>query len=365
MQKSKKRKVVEAVLLIFAALLVTVIGYLIYVFATFNRLDDHINIEITEPDRPAGKSLEINKTYKITTYNIGFGAYSPDFSFFMDGGKESVAKSEDSVKELTTGAAELIKSMNADITLFQEVDTDSTRSRHVNQLEMLNETFPEYYGAYAVNYHSAFLFYPFLQPIGKSNSGILTLSSFAMTSSERRKLPIAESVKKILDLDRCFTVSRISAANGKELVIINLHTSAYGTDDKVRDGQISLLCEVLEEEYNKGNYVICGGDFNHDLLADENDKSDKASWAYPFPKSKLPKGFEFAFTGLDSVGINKMWNSGRNTDMPFVEGETYTIMLDGFIISDNVKMVTYDTYKTGYKYSDHEPVVMEFRLIGE
>ena len=38
--------------------------------------------------------------------------------------------------------------------------------------------------------------------------------------------------------------------------------------------------------------------------------------------------------------------------------------LDGFIVSDNVKVTSYEVLNTGYRYSDHEPVVMKFVLSG-
>ena len=57
----------------------------------------------------------------------------------------------------------------------------------------------------------------------------------------------------------------------KELVIFNLHMSAYGNSDEIRKGQIEMLCNDMAKEYEAGNYVLCGGDFNHDLKASEED----------------------------------------------------------------------------------------------
>ena len=36
--------------------------------------------------------------------------------------------------------------------------------------------------------------------------------------------------------------------------------------------------------------------------------------------------------------------------------------LDGFIVSDNVEVRSYRHVDTGYLYSDHDPVLMEFVL---
>lgn len=64
-----------------------------------------------------------------------------------------------------------------------------------------------------------------------------------------------------MDLDRCYSVSRIPADGGKELVVYSVHMSAYGNSDEIREGQTSMLFNDMKEERQKGNYVICGGDF--------------------------------------------------------------------------------------------------------
>ena len=139
-----------------------------------------------------------------------------------------------------------------------------------------------------------------------------------------------------------------------------------------------MLSEDMQKEYEAGNYVICGGDFNHDLKAadtqskasdasnntqtDSGDSAEPESWAYPFPHSELPEHFSFCLDQLSEDEKNNLWNSARNADMEYVPGETYTVTLDGFIISDNVECTKYENVNTGYSYSDHDPVYMEFQL---
>ena len=41
---------------------------------------------------------------------------------------------------------------------------------------------------------------------------------------------------------------------------------------------------------------------------------------------------------------------------------TYTVTLDGFIISDNIELKEYENIHTGYLYADHDPVRMVFSL---
>ncbi|MFQ9030432.1 MAG: hypothetical protein ACLR7F_00295 [Waltera sp.] len=84
------------------------------------------------------------------------------------------------------------------------------------------------------------------------------------------------------------------------------------------------------------------------------------SWAFPFPRTELE---HFAFClDLLSTRTGGTWNSARNADMEYVPGVTYTVTLDGFIISDNIECLSYENVNTGYSYSDHDPVKVEFVL---
>lgn len=378
--KTKAKKVIKITGIILLALVIVLAAYIIYLYASYHRISDNQELQVEEisQNTEAGNELTTEKNYSALTYNIGFGAYTPDFSFFMDGGKSSWAKSKDSVKETIKGAGELVASKDPDFALVQEIDLDATRSYHVNEYSILKENIPAYNCVFAQNYDSAFLFYPFTQPHGKSKAGLALFSKYPITGSLRRSFPISTSFTKFFDLDRCYSISRVPVDNGKELVIFELHMSAYGNSDAIREGQIRMLSEDMQKEYEAGNYVICGGDFNHDLKAadtqskasdasnntqtDSGDSAEPESWAYPFPRSELPEHFSFCLDQLSEDEKNNLWNSARNADMEYVPGETYTVTLDGFIISDNVECTKYENVNTGYSYSDHDPVYMEFQL---
>lgn len=378
--KTKAKKVIKITGIILLALVIVLAAYIIYLYASYHRIPDNQELQVEEisQNTEAGNELTTEKNYSALTYNIGFGAYTPDFSFFMDGGKSSWAKSKDSVKEMIKGAGELVASKDPDFALVQEIDLDATRSYHVNEYSILKENIPAYNCVFAQNYDSAFLFYPFTQPHGKSKAGLALFSKYPITGSMRRSFPISTSFTKFFDLDRCYSISRVPVDNGKELVIFELHMSAYGNSDAIREGQIRMLSEDMQKEYEAGNYVICGGDFNHDLKAvdtqskasdadnntqtDSEDSAEPESWAYPFPRSELPEHFSFCLDQLSEDEKNNLWNSARNADMEYVPGETYTVTLDGFIISDNVECTKYENVNTGYSYSDHDPVYMEFQL---
>jgi len=360
--KTILKRVLLSLLSIFITLVLVVGGYLAYVIFSYSRIEDNQMLSVN--NKKILTAADIGIEYTIISQNLGFGAYTADFTFFMDGGKESRAKSKDSVLECIDKGAAKATSFNPNFILFQEVDTDSTRSYHTNQADILTEKFNTYSSVFAVNYHSAFLMYPIFNPHGKSNSGILTLSDIDMTSSTRRSLPISSSLSKFLDLDRCYSVSRINVTNGKELVIYNVHMSAYGGSDEIRTAQMTMLFDDMQKEYEKGNYCVCGGDFNHDFTGNSTQVLNGGAnvdfgWAQPFPAELINK--YSGITRAIDYTIGEQKPTCRNCDIPYKDGN-FTIIVDGFLVSANVTVTYLENVQTGFEYSDHNPVVMKFLL---
>ena len=216
------KKVLKTIGVLLGFIVVIVLGYIIYLYASYHRIEDNKSLSV-ESHTETKQTLTTGKQYSAITYNIGFGAYTPDFSFFMDGGKSSWAKSKKSVLKTVKNAGNLTKSYDPDFALIEEVDLNSTRSYHVNEYSILKKCLKNYDTVFAQNYDSAFLFYPFTQPHGSSKAGLALFSRYPIKDSLRRSLPISTSYNKFFDLDRCYSISRIPVDNGKYFVIFQLH----------------------------------------------------------------------------------------------------------------------------------------------
>lgn len=341
--------------------------YIGYMSIQYYRIDDFTSVEtINNPSEYASKDQQ----FSITTYNIGFGAYNHDFSFFMDSGtmKDGTsvtgsyarAQSEEIVVNNTKGVIEEAKKQKSDFYFFQEVDTNATRSFGINQLEKINSSFPAYGSSFALAFHSAYLLYPFDEPHGAVESGLATLSRYTVSENIRRQYPVDNSfITKFTDLDRCFLITRIPFAEGQELVLINSHMSAYDEGGFIRAEQLEVLNQVLKEEYEKGNYVIVGGDFNHDIANSIHTFASEQQipeWVYPLAQDSVDSHYTIVrANNADHVA------TCRSSDLPYVKGVNYTVILDGFIISNNIKAVV-ENIDTDFLYSDHNPVQMTFTL---
>lgn len=361
----------KKILKILLALLVLVImlagGYVIYMQSQYYRIEDYKEVETVNPQ---GKLLKTNTAYRIMTYNIGFGAYSRDYSFFMDTGrmqdgtetvgKHSRARSKEEEEKNTQGSIGLVRQEDADFVLLQEVDVKADRSYQVNQRDWILEEMDGYGSVFANNFHSAYLFYPFTEPHGSVEAGMLTLSKYRISENIRRQFPVSDAfITKFTDLDRCFLVTRCPLENGRELVLVQVHLSAYDEGGKIRASQLKMLNEVLSEEQKKGNYVIAGGDFNHDIAGSIDQfptQQEIPEWVYQLSDEDLSRGLSF----VKAENASQV-PTCRGADIPYEEGVTYTVIVDGFIVSDNVSVKAWNR-DAQFLYSDHNPVVMEFVL---
>ena len=367
------KRIVSIILILASCLLVFALAFVGYLNFSYYRIGDTA-IDINNNQ---SQLLDLNEEYSITTFNIGFGAYDREYSFFMDkgymaDGSETVgeygkAVSKENALKNTEGALDIIKKLNSDFYILEEVDTNSTRSYKINQMKMITDVLNTHSYTFASNFHSAYLPYPIHDMHGIVNAGILTTSRFNMASSYRFELPIDESfVNKFFDLDRCINLVRYSINNSdKKLTVISVHLSAYDEGGVYRSRQIQLLKSLMQEEYKKGNYVIVGGDFNHDI----------AEGGSNFPTEQLRPDWIQTLQG-DEFGDNFMIVSDnrspscRDADIPWEEGVTFATVVDGFIISDNIELVSVknvteiDGMDINFLYSDHNPVNMRFKLSG-
>lgn len=361
MKKIIKRTAI-ALLCVIGFILLVVIGYVIYMLAAYKRQDAVVNLTVTgatEVTAAVQKGVE----YSIVTYNVGFGAYNHDFSFFMDGGKMSKAKDKETVLANTKGASDTLDAIDADFMFLQEVDVKATRSRKVDMLAAFDSEFAAFQRSFAYNYDSPFLFYPIFDPHGAVKSGIATFSRFRQSDPVRYRLTIDEGLfAKFFDLDRCIMTTYVEVeGTDARLALINLHLSAYDEGGKIRAKQLEELEAQMEKEKLAGNYVILGGDFNHDLRPDVTFPSgqERPDWVQDLPADFPGGGY--------SIKAGGNAPTCRSTDLPYTEKDgglfNYNVVIDGFIVSDNITAVEVRNYgEHDFLYSDHNPAVLTFRL---
>lgn len=301
---------------------------------------------------------EVSNEISIMTWNLGFAGLGKNSDFFMDGGEDVNPTREDFDANIE-GIVETLSKNKVDIVFLQEVDRNSKRSFKTDMYEKIrSKVYETYNSSFATNYKVPYVFIPY-PPIGKVHSGIATFSTFVMSSSKRIGFDINYSwPTRVLHLDRCLIVSRHSIkGTDKELVLINLHLSAYD-DGGLRAEQLRVLKELMTLEYDNGNYVVSGGDFNQQFPTIDNSK-------YPvvYPDNYLPNTIDDNYLDADwNYAVSEMTPTYRLLNEVYNEDTSQVGVIDGFITSPNIEVIYVENLDLGFENSDHNPVVAALRL---
>ena len=310
-----------------------------------------------------GNNPKAGYAFNILTWNIGYGALGDNADFFMDGGTSVQTADEDRVNSNISNIISQIKYQHPNIVLLQEVDVASDRSYRLDEVKRITSGLPEKSYTYGKNYSVPFVPYP-IPPMGKMEAGLLTLSDYEITEASRVQLPIPYKWPlRMANLKRCLTIHRLPVEGShNELVLINLHLEPY-TDDSGKNEQVEFLKEVIENEIDNGNYVIAGGDFNHVFSSVDASKYPHIddNWeCSTIDEGDFDLSLQFVMdSDVPTCRLLDRPYAGANHDPDNFQ----YYMLDGFILSDNVKVLICETKDLGFQYSDHNPVFLRVILL--
>lgn len=317
------------------------------------RPDDVETVEVSGGER----TLHVGDSITVLTYNTGYAGLSREEDFFMDGGTKVKPESEELVEENLAGIVSILKEQEADVYFLQEVDRDSTRTYHIDEMARYEEEMG-LDAMFACNFRCAFVPYP-IPFIGKVDSGLVMMTDYAVEEAVRIALPESFSWPvKTCNLKRCLLLARIPVeGTDRELVLIDFHLEAYDSGEG-KIAQSRMLASILQEEYEKGNYVIAGGDFNQTFEGmNTYPIHDEENWVPGIIGAEdLPEHFSFAVS--DNVPTCRLLDgpySGNVTD-------SQVYVLDGFIVSDNLAVNLVTNIDTDFTYADHQPVRLEVTL---
>lgn len=347
-------KVVIIIISIILAVLLA--GFALLVFSEYFP-EDRENLSI---DGESTKKLKIGSTATAITYNLGYLSLDNTQDFFMDGGKSVRPKNATNVTKNLAAIKSFIENQNVDIYLFQEVDTNAKRSYKINEYDGIKKDFGGT-ASFAYMFNSLYIPYPIFDTVGHVESGVTTLNKYNVKEATRVSLPSAYSwPKRAVMYKNCLLEQRIEIEDSdKELVLYNVHLDAYGKKDGKTE-QLDVLTTLMKEEYEKGNYVIAGGDFNQTFPEVDTEKfpvmDTKNFVPTQISKDYLPDGWKFV------TDVEKPSSRLLNEEYSGSYDNTQLYVIDGYILSPNVEKKSVETIENNFSYSDHQPVKLKFKL---
>lgn len=305
----------------------------------------------------------------LVIWNLGFGGLGKESEFFFDAsgsqffsGGKMVHATERMVEKNNEGILDFVREQDADFFLLQEVDKSSKRSYYYDQFGALATAVPDYDVHFATNYKVGRVPIPIMEPwhvYGKTFSGLATLSRFQASKVERYQLPGSfDWPTRIFQLDRCIAIHRYPTGREGELVVMNIHHSAYDEGGVLKKQQMAFLKDLLIAEYANGNYVIVGGDWNQCPPYFDFDQfmpgQTEGYTQMNIPADYLPADWTWAY--------DRNTPTNRKTHSPYRHGKTFVALIDFFLVSPNVEVVEVQGVDQGFDFSDHQPVKMRVRL---
>lgn len=353
------KKIAKFFLIIIAILVIGFIGLIVYAIASdYKPGEKEVLAQVEDPS-----VLKDSLTISLLTWNIGYAGLDNDMDFFYDGGTKVITPEDKCLENLSEIEEFLKRNDTLDFILLQEIDRDSKRSYHIDQYEKIAGILSGYNPFFAKNYDVFFVPTPPAKPMGKVMSGIATYSEFNPESSTRYSLPGDFGFPtQLFYLDRCFMVNRYKIENGKELILINTHNEAFDEGGNIRKAQMETLRKFVLNEYNSGNYVIVGGDWNQ--------YPPDFKPAFTGNKAFTGQIGNFNLVGIESDYMPDEWKwiydpstpSVRTVSAAYDASTTPTSVCDIFLISPNIESVYVKCQDLGFANSDHNPVIMQVKL---
>lgn len=337
-------------------LIITILG-IVLIFFSWQTLHEY-SPEPVERIISEGITSEVPDTLSLITWNIGYCGLGAGMDFFYEGGTMVRPGKEAFHKYLEGVMGRLNSFPNPDFILLQEVDTLAKRSWRSNQYRLIRNKFTDYHSFFALNY-KAWVPMPVLQPMGKVYAGLMLMGKPNPTGVERHAFNSGYSwPMSLFMLKRCFMVARYNTGNGSQFVLVNTHNSAFGDAAEIREKELAQLQTFMVDEFNKGNYVVVGGDWNQNpavfdstaILSNYLVKTIQPS----IPADFLPEGWQYAYDPKQPTN--------RDVDIPYAEGKTKTTLIDFFVLSPNIGLISTETIPTGFEESDHQPVSLKIVL---
>lgn len=365
-------KSIKTLFKILLGLVLFFIGYVIAVllwdtYKDFNPQNEtELAVKNSGTPTPATKSV-----YSVLTWNIGYAGLGKESSFFFDAGGMLTSKgaqvrpTKKQNKKYFNGIEKFITANDTlDFLLLQEVDTHSKRSFYQNQYEAIGKGLPQHQSSFAFNYKVPYVPLPLLEPWqawGKINSGIATFSRYPIRSAGRIPLPGNYSYPtRVLQLDRCISLQTIFLDKQNILYLINLHNSAFddGSLRKHQLEQIVMAARMLyewETDMPQKVHVILGGDWNQYLpnFTPPEKGFIPLKKQTQIPENTFPKGWQWVYDASKPSNRNVKKAFGKNTKFS---------LIDGFLVSPSIKVVSVKTQDLDFAYSDHQPITMQFIL---
>ncbi|MCH8168015.1 MAG: hypothetical protein IIC03_08830 [Proteobacteria bacterium] len=303
--------------------------------------------------RRAGLPDTAGNEISVSTWNLGYAGLGSASDFIKDGGTRMFPPSRDAVRDNLAGIVATASGLDVDVMLFQEVAGASP----LNYWIALDAALARLMGDRQYWFRHDVSTWGVPRPLRLKHGSVIA-SRVSARRAEIAPLPQESGpmLGLVVRLYALQVVTIAGAGGGPDWVIVNLHLSAFDDGARLRREQLRAVFAFAEARYREGSRVILGGDWNLILMHSDfesNTPDEFLSWIHDLPRDAVPEGW--------TIAVDPARPTVRTLYKPYVPGENFTSIIDGFIVSPNVEVVEVETRDTGFRHSNHAPVIARFR----
>jgi len=291
-------------------------------------------------------------TISVLNWNIGYAGLGKESDFIMDGGENLLPPSVEIVEKNLAGIQNTLRENTADFYLIQEAAEPDMLNYGVDVFGGIKDALRNTDWLLGFGYRTQLI------PRGYAvKNGTASFASVKTSAVELIRLPNEPTrVYGILQRQYHIQAREFTDASDNPWVVMNIHLSAFDEGGNIRVQQYEKLLEIAGEYYADGKRVVIGGDWNMQLTPTDfphNTKEKDLFWLKTLPTEKLSPGWQLVFDPAIATV--------RTNERPFIKGENYTTIIDGFLVSPNVDVVSVQGIDTNFEFTDHQPVLAKFK----
>ena len=208
------------------------------------------------------KPLSTAEVFSVLSWNLQYCA-SRKHHFFYDGGTKVHVPLADVESTLQT-VKQVLQTESPAISLLQEIDRNSKRTHHIDQLREIIDKKQSVSWASTAYHRSSFVPFPYRVPLGRIDMNLGIISRYFIEQASRFRLSLLQESKlrQTFNLKRAILAGTIPIIDKPYPLHVGVtHLSAFSYGDGTLDKQVQEIIDWIESRPG-GHPWIIGGDFN-------------------------------------------------------------------------------------------------------
>ncbi len=315
---------------------------------------------VEEPvtERRAATPLQVGEPFDLLSWNVQFGA-GRKHKFFYDGG-DAVKVPRADVDEAVAAIGAALRGADADLTLIQEIDVDSSRTHGVDELDAWSRALDAAVTTTAPYHKVPFVPKPFTNPMGRVDMRLGIFSRAPLSHARRTQLALLDEPRiiQVFNLKRAMLTADVALeGSDRPLKVAVTHLSAFSFGDGTLSKQVATLDAWMSSHAPDQPWILAG-DMNLLPTGDDKARLETERDLYADADSPIDPLLE---KYREVLGNDRQLDPRHRTYLPFGYAEPDR-KIDYVFVGGPVTVLEARVMREHSALSDHLPILARLRI---